>query len=259
MNDEIIKEYINGASINSLAKQYNSTPYMIRKILIANDIKIRTAHEQTSISNLNRAIKVNDNYFSELNFENSYYLGFVAADGTVRKDSNEIKITICNEDESYLLEMINRMNYQGRLHYLEKTKAVEYRFSSRQIKEDLAKYSIIPRKTYNGITIQNIPDKYKLAFIKGYYDGDGSVSINKNTKQVSVKIVSHTEEILKEFQEVIKQKCDIYINTRDNHILYSLEFSTLPALDFLKELYSLNTPYLQRKYDKYLEILKIRI
>ncbi len=258
MNDEIIKEYTNGVSINSLAKKYNSTPYMIKKILIANNIKIRTAHEQTSISNLNRAIKINDNYFSKLNLENSYYLGFIAADGTVRKDNNEIKITINNEDEQFLLDMKNKMDYKGNLHYQNKVNAIEYRFSSKQIKKDLAKYSIIPRKTYIGITMKDIPDEYKLAFIKGYYDGDGNVSINQNTKQVSIKIVSHTEEILKEFQNTIKQKTNIYANIRGT-ILYSLELSTLPALDFLKDIYSLNTPYLQRKYDKYLEILNIRI
>lgn len=258
MNDEIIKEYINGVSINSLAKKYNSTPYIIRKILIANNIKIRTAHEQTSISNLNRAIKINDNYFSKLNLENSYYLGFIAADGTVRKDNNEIKITINNEDEQFLLDMKNKMDYKGNLHYQDKVNAIEYRFSSKQIKEDLAKYSIVPRKTYIGVTMKDIPDEYKLAFIKGYYDGDGNVSINQNTKQVSIKIVSHTEKILKEFQDIIKQKTNIYTNIRGT-ILYSLELSTLPALDFLKDIYSLNTPYLQRKYDKYLEILNIRI
>lgn len=260
MNDEIIKEYINnGASINSLAKQYDSTPYMIKKFLVANNVKIRTAQEQTSISNLNRAIKINDNYFNELNLENSYYLGFIAADGTVRKDSNEIKITISNEDEQFLLDMKNKMNYQGELHFQNKVNAIEYRFSSKQIKEDLAKYSIIPRKTYTGITMKNIPNKYKLAFIKGYYDGDGSVSINQKTKQVAVKIVSYKEEILKEFQEIIQQKSYIYMYTRDQHTLYSLELSTLPSLKFLKEIYSLNTPCLQRKYDKYLEILNIRI
>ena len=154
--------------------------------------------------------------------------------------------------------MKNKMDYKGNLHYQNKVNAIEYRFSSKQIKKDLAKYSIVPRKTYIGITMKDIPDEYKLAFIKGYYDGDGNVSINQNTKQVSIKIVSHTEEILKEFQDIIKQKTNIYTNIRGT-ILYSLELSTLPALDFLKDIYSLNTPYLQRKYDKYLEILNIRI
>lgn len=259
MNDSIINEYANGASINSLAKTYNSTPYMIKKYLIANHISIRNANEQTSLSNLNRSVKINDNYFSELNLENSYYLGFIAADGTVRKNRNEIKITVNNLDKDFLLQMKNRMNYEGELHNLTMAQAIEYRFSSQQIKKDLEYYSIVPRKTYIGITMKNIPQEYKLAFIKGYFDGDGSISINTKTQQVSVKIVSYTKNILQEIQATIKQKSSIYTNSRDNRILYSLELSTLPALDFLKDIYSLDTPYLQRKYDKYLEILNIRI
>lgn len=257
MNDEIIKEYLSGKSLPQLAKEHNSSTYLIKKFLISKNIKIRTASEQTAISNLNRAISINDSYFSILTLENVYYLGFYAADGTVRPDCNEIKITLNIQDETFLQELLRKIEYKGKLHYSSGPNTVELRFSSKQIKEDFAKYSIVPRKTYLGITISNIPDKYKLAFIKGYFDGDGSVSINKDTKQVSVKICSHTKKILEEFQAVIKQKSSIYQRSDDG--LFTLELSTIPSLAFLKEIYSLDTPCLQRKYNKYLEILNIRI
>ena len=66
-------------------------------------------------------------------------------------------ITINNEDEQFLLDMKNKMDYKGNLDYQNKVNAIEYRFSSKQIKKDLAKYSIVPRKTYIGITIIIVP------------------------------------------------------------------------------------------------------
>ena len=45
---------------------------------------------------------------------------------------------------------------------------------------------------------------------------------------------------------------------KGSFFLYSLEFSTLPSLEILKNFYELNTPCLKRKYEKYQEILILR-
>lgn len=257
MNDKnILQDYINGESLKTVSTKYKISITVLKDILIKNNIHIRTAGEQTAIRNQKNRIKINDNYFSELTLENCYYLGFLAADGTVRKDRNEIKIGLNQEDKNFLEEFANKLNYQGELHYYSSNDSVELRFSSAQIKNDISKYSIVPRKTYSGISLINIPDKYKLAFIKGYFDGDGSFSFNKDTKQCAVKFVSHTKEILEEIKNFLPYKSHLYC---DNRKLFSLELSTMPSLNFLQTIYNLDTPKLQRKYDKYLEALTLRI
>ena len=91
-NQEIISAYEKGASLNSLSLQTGLSTYKIKKLLQDNQIKIRTRFEQTVFTNMARGKKINHNYFDELNNENVYYLGFLAADGCVRPDRNEIKI-----------------------------------------------------------------------------------------------------------------------------------------------------------------------
>ena len=102
--------------------------------------------------------------------------------------------------------------------------------------------------------MKNVPDRYKLAFIKGYFDGDGCFVFNKNTKQCSLKITSHTKEILEEISYFFRAG-NIYSHGKD----FELDFSTNPTLKIMELFYDLDTPCLKRKKEKYLEALKIRI
>ena len=189
MNDqEIIEKYEAGSSLASLSRQSNLSVYKIKKILQKNNIYIRTRFEQTVLTNMERGKKINHNYFDVLDNEKVYYLGFLAADGCVRPNRNEIKIGLSSIDKEWLENFRNKLESEREIYDYTTSKGFkvsELKFSSLKIKTELAKYSIIPNKTDLGISMNNIPDEYKLAFIKGYFDGDGSFVFNKNTKQCS--------------------------------------------------------------------------
>lgn len=256
-NQEIIKAYEDGASLTSLSRKTGLSTYKIKKILQNNSIKIRTRFEQTIFTNMQRGKKINHNYFDVLNDEKAYYLGFLAADGCVRPNRNEIKIGLSSIDREWLEEFKLKLDSEREIedYITNKGFAVsELKFSSLKIKTELAKYSIVPNKTYLGITMEAIPNKYKLAFIKGYFDGDGCFVFNKNTKQCSLKITSHTKEILEEISYFFKIG-NIYPHGKN----FELDFSTSPTLKIMKLFYDLDTPCLKRKKEKYLKALKIRI
>lgn len=256
-NQEIIKAYEEGASLASLSRQTGLSTYKIKKILQDNSIKIRTRFEQTILTNMSRGKQINHNYFNDLNDEKTYYLGFLAADGCVRPNRNEIKIGLSSIDREWLEEFKLKLNSEREIedYITSKGFAVsELKFSSLKIKTELAKYSIVPNKTYLGITMKGIPNEYKLAFIKGYFDGDGCFVFNKNTKQCSLKITSHAKEILEEISDFFKAG-NIYSYGEN----FELDFSTNSALKIMKSFYDLDTPCLKRKKEKYLEALKIRI
>lgn len=260
-NQEIIDIYLAGASLASISRKTNGelSAYRIKKILIENNIKLRTRHEQTIIENMKRGKSINHNYFSILNNENVYYLGFIAADGTVNSKRNLIKIGLSSIDKDFLVELRNKIQCEREvLDYSTQHgfQISELSFSSLKIKENLAQYSIIPNKTYTGITMKNVPQNLKLAFIKGYFDGDGSFSINKNTKQCKLSFISHTQGILEEIKEYFNINCSLYKDARN---LWHLEYSTIPSLEIMKRFYDLDTPFLERKFNKYQEALKIRI
>ena len=117
------------------------------------------------------------------------------------------------------------------------------------------KYKIVPNKTYIGLSLEVIPDEFKLAFIKGFFDGDGSFSFNKNTKQCKLAFTSHTKKILEEIKKYFNNG---YIYQDKRTKVFSLEFSTQPSLNIMKSFYDLDTAYLNRKKEKYLEYLNLR-
>lgn len=256
-NQEIIRLYKEGKSLNTLSLKSGLSTYKIKKILTENNIHIRTRSEQTVFTNMERGKKINHNYFDTLNNENCYYLGFLAADGCVRPNRNEIKIGLSSIDREWLEEFREKLQSERTIkdYITSKGFAVsELLFSSLKIKNELSKYSIVPNKTELGVTMQNIPEQYKLAFIKGFFDGDGCFTINKNTKQCSVKFTSHTKGILEEIQQFFNNG-HIYLHENN----YELDFSTTPSLEIMNSFYILDTPYLKRKKEKYEEALKIRI
>lgn len=257
---EIIKGYEAGRSLASLSRESGLSVYKIKKLLESNNIHIRTRFEQTVYTNMERGKKINHNYFDTLSNEKAYYLGFIAADGCVRPNRNEIKIGLSSIDREWLEEFRNKLESEREIvDYITGNgfQVSELHFSSLKIKQELAKYNIIPNKTYLGVTMKNIPDEYKLAFIKGFFDGDGCFVFNKNTKQCSVKFTAHGKNFLQEINSFFNNKGCIY--RKQNTENFSLEFSTCTSLEIMDRFYSLNTPYLSRKKDKYDNALKCRI
>lgn len=259
MNTEIIDFYEAGNSRKKTCDKFKITDTKLKNILKDNNIKIRTHSEQLILENIKRTKGINHYYFDTLNNENTYYIGFFAADATVRKNRNEIKIGLSSIDKDFLEEIVCRMNMEKKVNLRTSSngfECAELSFSSAKIKQDLSKYGVVPNKTYLGLSLNVIPNEYKLSFIKGFFDGDGSFSYNKNTKQCKISIVSHTKDILNDINNYFENKGNIYQDKRTQ--VYSLEFSTIPSLNIMKQFYELNTPCLKRKKNKYLECLELR-
>ena len=269
MNNLLIKDYIEGKSLIQCSKDYNLSVKNIKKILKESNIHIRNRSEQLIITNQSRGFAINHNYFNILNAENTYYLGFLAADGTIRKNDNEIKIGLSSVDVEWLEEFKDKIKSKHKISSNINNKGYaisSFRFSSKQIKQDLQKYSIIPNKTYIGVTMKNIPHNLKWYFLKGYFDGDGSFSWNKSTLQGSFKIFSYKEEILQEFKQLIESEYNFHVGIYSiikpsGNKLYSLEISTIGSYTILNRFYHnmIDSPCLQRKRNKFLDFCNYRI
>lgn len=262
---EICNFYLKGNSLNKTKEKFKFKNIKeVKKILLDNNIRIRSRQEQNKYSPQNQGSVENYSCFSpvNLNEESAYWLGFIAADGTIRKNRNQIKIGLSIVDKNHLIKLKNFIKCNNKIQERE-TKdgygTCELLFSHKQVKNDLSIYGIIPNKTYtNTISMKNIPQKLKPFFLLGYLDGDGSFSLNEKTKQCSLKIVSYGDKILKEFDNLCNNNGHLYKYKRGNNVLYSLEFSTTKTMKILS-LYDISKVFLDRKKQKFKEIQKIRI
>jgi intein-encoded DNA endonuclease-like protein len=260
--EKIIKEYKNGESMNNCGKIMNCSPKKIKEVLTQNGIRIRSRAEQTRLSNMKRKKSVNDTYFDNIDTVNkAWILGFIASDGTVRKDVNAMKIGLSSIDREILEKIREEISIERQIIDYQTGNGFnvsELSWTSAQQKKALAKYGIVNNKTYLPMHLPNFEnDNLKLAFILGYHDGDGSISIDKTGKYLRMRFCSYRDEILKDFQKFFEEKYFAKTSLCKDRTrqMYELSISTTFSKQIYKDMYSLNSLKLDRKYQKYLEYI----
>lgn len=251
MNTNTIKDYKNGKSISAIAKEENISNRKVKHFLLENGCQLRTRSQQNILSNQARAKSVNDSYFSVIDSpEKAWLLGFLAADGSVDRKRNRIKIGLSSIDEEILIKIKKELEIEKDIYSTITSKGFsvsELTWSSFQMKKDLAKFGIIPNKTYlNSLSMKSIPEELKPSYILGYYDGDGSLR-----KDGRLEICSYTNSLLLEIASYLNnrfgQKVKVYKDrSRENY--YTITYSYKPAKEILSFLYGQNPNlFLKRK------------
>ena len=258
---DIIKLYKEGKSLSFIANKYDTYGAKIKKVLIKNNVQIRTRAEQNRIINQERGKKVNHKYFDDINtYQKAWLLGFIAADGNVASNRNRIKIGLSSVDREILEKIQKELESERKILDYETNQGFqisELSWSSENQKNKLAKFGIVPNKTYN---IMHLPQlkttALKMAYILGYYDGDGCFKNDGTTCRM--EICSYRPELLEDFSKYIQLL--FFINkkvykdlNRNNY--FTLTYSTKDAVTILDYLYKVmndnNCFYLDRKYKKY--------
>lgn len=243
---EIIEKYKEGHSLFKLSKEYGITEATLKEKLENNNLVIRTK-EESHISKM-----VNIDFFNNIDTpEKAYILGFAYADGSIspnRKNQNSYCFSLSiMESDKYLLEKIQVLmncthaiqttNSNNR--YSDKNQC-HVGISSKHIHSDLLKLGMD--------TKDHIPDMQQHLirhFVRGYFDGDGCVSVSKRN-DIEMKILG-TESFLNELNEHIN-----FSQVRYKKGIYEIRKSGINnALLFYKYLYQDATIYLNRKYDKF--------
>lgn len=220
----------------------------------------RTASEAIRQSPQNqRKYPINDSYFDVENERMAYLLGFLASDGTVRKNKNEVKLTLSSIDKDILLKFQKEVGGRPVKDYLTQDgfETSTWVFTSEHIKKKLADYNIVPQKTFNFTFPKNLNKKYWKDFIRGYFDGDGSIS-TAGRSAIRFQICSATREVLEtiiEFFEENEIPRTSIMQTKKVHTLYYFQYSSVPTRQIYNILYYDNCLCLPRKKEKYEQLL----
>ena len=180
---EYLKEeyYHKGRSLEEIATEHGVSRTAVMKIMEKYGLNRRTR----SIARI-EAIKkgkferfeyheINENFFSEWSPEMAWVLGLLFTDGTI--DNTRVAIHSVDID---LLEKIKKLlnsskSIQKRTQSYDKTKHIyEFGFYREKMRDDLNKLGLQERKSLNMI-FPNVPEEYMRHFIRGCWDGDGSI------------------------------------------------------------------------------------
>lgn len=252
----IIKEYCeNKKSLKDISDKIHRSKSTISNILKENNITIRSTKETS------RKYTHNFDFFEEINTEEkAYWLGFIYADGFIetKRQYGEQKfgITLAIKDKDHLEKFkasINATNpileYKGS-GYNKEGFFCKILLTSQKTVDDLKKYGVVENKTLSLKFPQNLRQDLIMHFIRGYFDGDGHITIANTQFHFGF---SGTENMLMNIKNNFNSQADIL---KDKNI-YSFKIGgTIKALKELNKIYENANIYLERKYNAYKIIYK---
>lgn len=122
-------------------------------------------------------IRVNVDSFKNIDDElSAYWLGFIYADGYV-SDKNNFEVTLQERDYWHLVKLKHYLMADVKIGYKESVKAFRFGFQDKQLVDNLKKWGVHPRKSLTLKYPQFLREDLHRHFIRGYWDGDGSLGI----------------------------------------------------------------------------------
>ena len=201
--------------------------------------------------------QIDSTFFSKIDTEEkAYWLGFLTADGYVK--DNIIELALAEIDKKHVENFKTSIKSQHALS--KKTSKINdktfysYRISIRdkQMANDLRSYGLTNNKSYDAYIPSEIqiPNNLFRHYIRGMFDGDGSIYNGANG--INISIITASEQMHKDFYYAVKKHINIEMLARITRNLFELRlFSKKDVYRFLSWIYDDSTIYLERKYNKF--------
>lgn len=120
---------------------------------------------------------INTHTFSKIDTEEkAYWLGFLFADGSIYKTTIELSLGL--KDIDHLKKFKEFMKWKGEVKIDNKIGRCRMIFRDKITAKDLDALGCTERKslTLKFPTEEQVPKEFQMAFIRGYFDGDGSIN-----------------------------------------------------------------------------------
>lgn len=265
----IINLFNKYGNATKVAKEVGCTVGTICNVLEENNIK----RDPGKV----RRIPLNENFFEIINTEESaYWLGFLYADGAIINYKNNLtmKVALDSKDHLHLEKFKESLKWKGSVKLynrslndkklLNKTSTIA--IGSSKLCNDLIDKGCTLRKTLTikFPTINQVPNDLIHHFIRGYFDGDGSVFLSneKHWRNNKISSIIHcrfigTKELMEKIAEILQLPNILVKHYKKciNKNVYTLNIKRVPrSFELYKYLYKDASIYLNRKkeiFDKY--------
>lgn len=283
--EDMISLYKQGKDIKVLSEMYNVNSFNTTNILKENGVTLRTRSEiKRKVDEefgSHRIHSLNEQYFDEWSSEMAYWLGFIYADGSVQNNdrAHRLKIGLTESDVDHLEKFKKALEYTGNVK-ISKTNYTKVSgelamssvidINSKKLITTLVNIGVIPNKSLT-VEFPDVPEEYELDFIRGYFDGDGSVGIQypTNTKgvrtvtpQIRVRLISGSLAFIEKLEDILHRRGlkrkKISKNKRTKNYLYEICYSTKESMILYDMFYKEESVRLDRKYKSFTEYINLR-
>lgn len=270
ITDEEIKNlYLEGYSLSDIAKVAQDTKGLMalrsRLHELGVDTNVSQRKYRYKISTSSRKYSFNEHYFDNIESEHqAYWLGFLMSDGYNHESKSQVSLRLHIQDIEILQKFKEDLQYTGEISIINRgnTQYCDLTLCSPIFSETLAKLGCIQGKTYT-LEFPKLPNNLLNHFLRGYFDGDGCISITQRSNrkegsmQYQLNFVGKDSVILK-IQDIICKNTGVFktkLRNRKNSFANCISWcGRKVCFKILQYLYKDSTIYLNRKYNKYLQI-----
>lgn len=197
------------------------------------------------------------NYFKVINSKNkAYWLGWIVSDGSVNKYNLRLRL---QELDIEILQKFKRdVLFTGPItiesNYNKKHQNLcNITLSSVKLIKDLFQLGVISNKVHNTI-FPEIPVEFYSHFIRGVFDGDGCIHVNKNGF-FHFHISGHDTLVIK-INNIIAQECEINANKISKPKCRNISVLNYSGNNVVRKIRNwlyldCDDLFLQRKHDKF--------
>lgn len=216
----------------------------------------------------------NEHIFDSIDTEEkAYWLGFIFADGYISSSplNNDVnkkfvfEICLALIDTGHLfkfdkfveIEKSKVRVYDYKDINGENKQHVKWNICNQHLWETLNSYGCTPNKSLTLKYPSVIPENLRRHFLRGYFDGDGSFGVYGSKQkhgELSLSCVG-TEDMLKELFKGFN--IHLYHHTGHSEETLTVNCTSYNAKAILDFMYKNSTIYLDRKFNKYLEVCRL--
>jgi hypothetical protein len=193
--EKICKDYISGFSIHEINKLRNISTSSVYRILKANNINTSRNNSNNRYRNKLLKYSINEDYFEFIDTqEKAYILGFLYADGNMHSKLRHVNLKLQERDKDILIKIntligSNKPIYFGKKVLASHRNNVKIVISNKKIYGDLLNKGLHPNKTFKLEFPYFLNSDLIPHFIRGYFDGDGCISIYDVYEKYNLKRV----------------------------------------------------------------------
>lgn len=219
---------------------------------------------------------LNQDFFKKWSPKMAYVLGYFAADGSMIKNTRGGHYIEITSTDKILLKLVKKFTNAGQAIAKRKTPLlgqVQYRLQigSRTWYTDLSRLGFSQKKSLT-LAFPAVPPVYHPDFVRGYFDGDGCIYVNKikfadrRHKRLAVMslFTSGSRRFLLALHKILKTRgvrggslvgkqrgFELKFSHRDSIALYRFLYNTKPVLAYL--------PRKRAKFERATRLLKVHM
>lgn len=168
-----------GQSMEQIACDLNGWGGELRRHVLKAGLRLKTkrqAYDDRMRTNANRKHFFNQEFFDSWSPASAWVVGLIASDGCIHNRLQSWAITMADRD--CLKQVAELIDYEGPISKATHTTCYILRVGSTFMVRRLLEIGLTPAKSLT-LKYPELPDNMHRHFIRGYFDGDGCISIQK--------------------------------------------------------------------------------